>query len=496
LTAPVRGISRELEHEFPVTPLHSLAGRDIATERDDFFIRTPRVGRLLSFLADAACIAAAALVTFAIAMLRPPLSAVSARECAAMLALYAAVSVLSLRALHLYIRPRRTGIFGDLATIVLGMVMATAVVLGYLWLTRRLLLASEVVMAGSLDVLALVGWRAVRLKVVERGMARGHAVRHAIIVGAGRVGQALARVLEHNPQLGYVVKGFLDEERSDDARWLGGMEQFRHIVRTQFVDEVIVTIPSERELVQRVVEQAQEFGLRVRVVPELFEGLGLQAPIDYLGRFPTMELHRQPIPKAGLWAKRALDLVAATLLTILVAPAMALLALLIKLDSRGPVLYRSPRVGKKGRRFTCYKFRTMVTNADAIKGELRRTQNYRTGPTFKIDNDPRITRVGRWIRRYSLDELPQLFNVLLGDMSLVGPRPHPVDDFEQYCAEHMARLHVKPGLTGLWQVMARRDPSFDTNMRMDLEYINNWTLALDFKILLMTLPAVLRGNGE
>jgi len=488
--------ARHVEAEFPATPVHSLAGHDIATERDDFFIRTPRVGRLLAFLADLASIAVSTLVTFAIALVRPSLETAGAREWAALLGLYAALVTLALRALHLYIRPRRAGMFGDLRTIATGILMASAVVLGYLWLTSRLLLASEVVVAGSLDLLALVGWRALRMRTVERRLARGHAMRHAVIVGAGRVGQAVARVLEHSPQLGYVVKGFLDEQRVDDARWLGGMENFRHIVQTQFVDEVIVTIPSEREMVHRVVEQAQEFGLRVRVVPELFEGLGLQAPIDYVGRFPTMELTRQPIPKAGLWAKRAIDLVAASMLTILLAPLLAVIAVVIKLDSRGPVLYRSPRVGKKGRRFACYKFRTMVTNADAIKGELRRTQNYRTGPTFKIDNDPRITRVGRFLRRYSLDELPQLFNVLLGDMSLVGPRPHPVDDFEQYDAEHMARLHVKPGLTGLWQVMARRDPSFDTNMRMDLEYINNWTLALDIKILLMTLPAVVRGNGE
>jgi lipopolysaccharide/colanic/teichoic acid biosynthesis glycosyltransferase len=159
------------------------------------------------------------------------------------------------------------------------------------------------------------------------------------------------------------------------------------------------------------------------------------------------------------------------------------------------VLYKSRRVGKKGRQFVCYKFRSMVIDADERKAELRK-KSYRTGPTFKIHNDPRITRVGRWLRNFSLDELPQLWNILRGDMSLVGPRPHPLDDFELYDPEHMVRLHVKPGLTGLWQVMARRDPSFEKNMAMDLEYIENWTLMLDFKILLRTIPAVMRGHGQ
>jgi lipopolysaccharide/colanic/teichoic acid biosynthesis glycosyltransferase len=180
---------------------------------------------------------------------------------------------------------------------------------------------------------------------------------------------------------------------------------------------------------------------------------------------------------------------------VVTAPLMLLITIAVKLASPGPVLYRSERVGRKGRRFICYKFRSMVANADALKEELRK-QSYRKGPTFKVDNDPRVTPLGRFLRSYSLDELPQFWNILCGDMSLVGPRPHPVDDFAQYVPEHMVRLHVKPGLTGLWQVMGRRDPSFQKNMELDLEYIENWTLALDFKIILRTLPAVLKGGGE
>jgi len=179
----------------------------------------------------------------------------------------------------------------------------------------------------------------------------------------------------------------------------------------------------------------------------------------------------------------------------MLAPALALIAIVIKMNSAGPVLYAALRAGRKGRSFRCYKFRTMVRDADALKGDLRK-RNQRQGPIFKITNDPRITWVGRFLRRYSLDELPQLLNVLKGEMSLVGPRPHPLDDFSAYSIEHLPRLDVTPGITGLWQVTARRDPSFQAGMNLDLEYIHRWSLGMDLRILLKTVWEVLRGSGD
>jgi lipopolysaccharide/colanic/teichoic acid biosynthesis glycosyltransferase len=179
---------------------------------------------------------------------------------------------------------------------------------------------------------------------------------------------------------------------------------------------------------------------------------------------------------------------------LLALPILAAVCLAIRLDSPGPLLYRAPRLGLKGRRFLCFKFRTMVANADALKQKLRAC-NQRNGAFFKIVDDPRVTRVGRFLRRYSVDELPQLWNVFRGDMSLVGPRPHPIDDFERYELEDMQRLEVLPGLTGLWQVTARSDPSFARNMALDREYIGRWTLGLDFRILFKTVAVVLRGEG-
>jgi lipopolysaccharide/colanic/teichoic acid biosynthesis glycosyltransferase len=174
---------------------------------------------------------------------------------------------------------------------------------------------------------------------------------------------------------------------------------------------------------------------------------------------------------------------------------MAVIAGMIKLHSPGSVLYTAQRVGRKSRLFRCYKFRTMVNDADKLKDSLRK-QNQKSGPSFKMGNDPRITRLGRFLRRYSLDELPQLWSVLKGDMSLVGPRPRPLDEFAGYEIEHLARLDVTPGVTGLWQVSARRDRSFEHNMELDREYIRTWSLQLDLRILLRTFLAVARGSGE
>lgn len=197
----------------------------------------------------------------------------------------------------------------------------------------------------------------------------------------------------------------------------------------------------------------------------------------------------------GQWSKRIMDVVLSALALIAFSPVMLIIALAIKLESRGSLIYRSVRAGKDGRTFDCYKFRTMIDGSDELQEELRRL-NERRGPFFKIADDPRITPLGRFLRKYSLDELPQFWNVAKGEMSLVGPRPHPVEDCLRYTSEDCRRLDVKPGITGLWQVLARTDPSFATCMTLDLGYIEEWSLWLDCKILLKTVPAVLSGEGQ
>jgi exopolysaccharide biosynthesis polyprenyl glycosylphosphotransferase len=275
---------------------------------------------------------------------------------------------------------------------------------------------------------------------------------------------------------------------------IGRISELAELARAGFVDEVILAGPHDREKTLRVVRAARQLRLDVKLAPDLF-GCEPTRITERVGDIPLISLHEERFPVAGLLLKRALDVVGAAAALILLAPALVLLAILIKLDSRGPVLYAAPRAGRKGRPFRCYKFRTMVLDADALKEGLRE-RNQRQGPFFKIADDPRITRVGRLLRRYSLDELPQLWNVLKGEMSLVGPRPHPLDDFSAYAIEHLPRLDVLPGMTGLWQVTARRDPSFQAGMSLDIEYIHRWSLGMDLKILLKTAGVVLRGSGE
>jgi exopolysaccharide biosynthesis polyprenyl glycosylphosphotransferase len=340
----------------------------------------------------------------------------------------------------------------------------------------------------------LLSWRGWQQR--EAGACEGlRSVRNVLIVGAGKSGRDLAARLGSDRSRQRVVCGFLDDEEPAAGDILGGIRDLARVARTEFVDEVILAGDSQRDVARRVIGEARRNRLDVRFVPDLF---GLESPSVVLERFgdtPVLTLHEEPIPVVGLLAKRALDILLSATALALVAPLLWAIALAIKLDSPGPVFYRALRVGRKGRHFLCCKFRTMSTDAESRKEQLR-GQNEREGAFFKITDDPRITRFGRFLRRYSLDELPQLFNVLQGEMSMVGPRPHPVDDCERYRLQDLRRLDVTPGITGLWQVTARRDPSFDRNMALDLEYIERWNLWMDLKILCRTAWVVVQGSGD
>ena len=346
----------------------------------------------------------------------------------------------------------------------------------------------------AFDFAGLMAWRVCKRSRSARRVETGRSVRNVLIVGAGSLGRELGDYFEKNPETGFVVKGYLDDSLALSPIVLGRTNDLDRVARAKFVDEVILTVPGDREQARRVIQRARWNHLDVKVIPDLF---GCELPhlgFEHIGRIPVISLHHEPLPAFGLFLKRVLDVLVGAIALVLAIPLMAAIALLIRFDSPGPLTYIASRVGKKGRRFRCYKFRTMVTNADQIKDSLR-ALNQRQGPCFKIAEDPRITRVGRFLRHYSLDELPQLWNVLKGDMSLVGPRPHPVDDYARYELEHLRRLDMTPGITGLWQVTAREDPSFRANMALDVEYIEKWSLWLDLKILIKTLSVVVEGNG-
>jgi exopolysaccharide biosynthesis polyprenyl glycosylphosphotransferase len=227
----------------------------------------------------------------------------------------------------------------------------------------------------------------------------------------------------------------------------------------------------------------------------MYDGLAWNSPIEYIGQFPTIPLHCGRTPDIGLAFKRAFDIVFSTALLMLLSPLLLLIAIAVKFDSPGPVFYLSERIGKKGHVFRCVKFRTMVRDAEKRRAEVMH-MNERDGVLFKISNDPRTTRFGRFLRKYSLDELPQFFNVLYGDMSIVGPRPPIASEVKEYKVSHLRRLQVTPGITGLWQVQGRQDPSFASYVSLDVTYIDNWSLWLDFKIILRTIGVVFSGTGS
>jgi exopolysaccharide biosynthesis polyprenyl glycosylphosphotransferase len=410
------------------------------------------------------------------------------------LLVYGLLTVVFCENQSLYSITRTRSKLGEFFAVQRAVILATLLLTAFIYLSKIEISRLVVVISALLNIAALAGWRLWARRRIARRVTEGHGVRNVLIVGAGKVGQQLARYLDANKHLGYAVKGFLDQKQSSNPRLLGKVEDLARVARAQFADEVFVTIPAYRELVKRVAAEGRENRLDVRVIPDLYDGLGWQAPVEHLGDFPVISLHREPIPALGLLIKRITDITISLAALILFAPLAGVIAIAIKLDSPGGVFYRGVRVGKKGKRFNCLKFRTMVAEADALKGQLRHL-NERHGPIFKIANDPRLTRVGRFLRKYSLDELPQFWNVLKGEMSLVGPRPHPTDDFNQYTLEHLRRLDVTPGLTGLWQVTARHDPSFERSMALDLEYIDHWNLWFDIEILLKTVPAVLSGTG-
>jgi exopolysaccharide biosynthesis polyprenyl glycosylphosphotransferase len=317
--------------------------------------------------------------------------------------------------------------------------------------------------------------------------------KNVLIVGTGPIAQGVARYLKHAPLEKRRVIGFVGGPAVTSVPINGRIADLQRIAETEFVDEIILAGVSD-VTARQAIREAHKCGIDIKIVPETY-GTGTQpSTLEQFGEIPVLTLREERIPRLALIIKRSFDLLGAGLVLIVTLPLLIAIAAAIRMDSPGPMLYAAPRVGFKGRRFKCYKFRTMVADADAKKHSLL-AQNERRGACFKIENDPRITTTGKWLRRYSLDELPQLWNVLRGEMSLVGPRPHPLDDFSRYRREDMKRLCAVPGLTGLWQVTARRDPSFERNLMLDREYIEHWSLAGDFKILFKTVAAVAQGSG-
>jgi exopolysaccharide biosynthesis polyprenyl glycosylphosphotransferase len=373
---------------------------------------------------------------------------------------------------------------------------------GTLYLVRAYDIPRSVVLMTVGLVTCTLSFRRIVYRIVlYRRFERGIGTRNVLVVGTGPEAHALRHHLESIRHLGYTFKGFIEFPFSGSRMTatsgdvVGTLETMFQLARKQFVDEIFFTTPCERSIVQGVLEQARIHGVDLRVVPDMYDGMGWRSPIEYIGEFPTIPLHRGHVPEVGLLLKRVLDLVFSSLVIILLAPLVALIAIAIKLDSPGPIFYHSERIGKKGRVFRLTKFRTMVRDADKRRSDFMH-MNEREGVLFKISNDPRVTKLGYFLRKYSLDELPQFMNVLRGDMSVVGPRPPLASEVKEYKLSHLRRLDVTPGVTGLWQVQGRQDPSFDSYVSLDMTYIENWSMWLDLKIIARTVGVVFSGTGS
>ena len=330
---------------------------------------------------------------------------------------------------------------------------------------------------------------------------RGLGVDRLLIVGAGEVGRTVMRHVVAQPTLGYHVVGFVDDDPekagTDIGRFkaLGNTANIPRLIKEMVVDEVIITLPwmYHRKIVS-IIAQCEREQVRVRIVPDMFQMTLSHLDVEDLGGIPMIGVRDITIGRTQGLLKRSMDVFVSLTGLILLLPFFALLALLIKLDSDGPVFFTQIRVGKNENLFACYKFRSMRQGAEAEQEQLR-ALNEADGPIFKMRDDPRITRMGRILRRTSLDELPQLFNVLMGHMSLVGPRPAPPSEVQRYQPWHKRRLEVAPGLTGLWQVSGRSELSFDEMVLLDLYYIEHWSPMLDVQIMLRTFPKMVTGEG-
>lgn len=409
--------------------------------------------------------------------------------------------ILTSRRLHLYTPMHMTNFLHEQRMSAQACFTAGLLLTGTLYLVQFGDIPRTIVLDTIVLVTIGLGLRRFIYRVLlYRRFDRGLDTRNVLIVGTGSEAQALRLHLDKIRHLGYTFKGFIDLPgcaRSEGVTGddiVGELDTLFQHTRKQFIDEIFFTTPCERGIVQNVLEQARANGVDLRVVPDLYDGLAWNSPIEYIGQFPTIPLHRGVVPEVGLIFKRVFDFVFSTLFLFILSPLLLAIAIAVKIDSRGPVFYTSERIGKKGVVFRCYKFRTMVRDAEKRRADVMH-MNERDDVLFKISNDPRVTRLGRFLRKYSFDELPQFFNVLRGEMSIVGPRPPLAGEVRKYDLDHLRRLDVTPGITGLWQVQGRQDPSFASYVSLDVSYIDNWSIWLDFKIILRTIAVVFAGTG-
>ena len=332
---------------------------------------------------------------------------------------------------------------------------------------------------------------------------KAHEISQMLIVGTNERAQIFTQKLIKANSYDYNIVGFIDDswtglDNFDKERFnlIGRIDSLKDLLEKKVIDEVVICLPIKTfyEKINTLLNLCEEQGVLVRFAADFFDLKIARSSIDHFDNIPILTLYSVPANRIQLIFKRLIDIIFTLLILIIIAPLFPLIAIIIKIDDNGPIFFTQERVGLNKRLFKLIKFRTMVVNAEELKESFEK-YNEVSGPVFKIKNDPRLTRLGNFLRRTSLDELPQLINVLKSEMSLVGPRPPIMSEVVQYELKNRRRLSMKPGITCIWQVSGRNNIPFDKWMELDLEYIDNWSLYTDFEILLKTIPAVIRGSG-
>lgn len=402
--------------------------------------------------------------------------------------------------LYEFSRTRRW--FEELYRIGSGTTIAILVVMAITFALQPLVYSRGMLILAALLIVILLGLaRLIDQAVRVLRHRQGKGVDRVLVIGMGELGRSVARGIMVDPLLGYLLVGYIDDDPEKAAGrlgripGLGRVDDLGRVISEQHIDEVIVTLPSayHRRILQ-IIEDCESENVRVRVVPDVFQQRMTRLDVDTLNGIPLIGPREDRLSHEAVLLKRAIDLVVASLALPFIALIALILLVAIRLDDGGPLFFRHRRVGRDGREFDLYKFRSMVVGAEQLLEGLKQ-HNETGGPTFKMTDDPRVTRVGRFIRAASIDELPQFLNVLRGEMSVVGPRPGTPDEVARYEPWQRKRLSVQPGITGMWQVNGRSDVPFEEMVLLDIFYIENWSLDLDLRLMLRTVPYVFFGKG-
>jgi exopolysaccharide biosynthesis polyprenyl glycosylphosphotransferase len=404
--------------------------------------------------------------------------------------------------LGLYNKKDITSAADEASSIIGATIIGTLMLLSLLFLYRgfwfsRGVLLYALLISSTFMILVRYIMNSIQRELYRRGMG----VRRTLIIGAGDIGQALAQKMINEKEIGYKAVGFLDDDPDKKGKTILGVPVFdltvniKNQIRQLNINEVIVSTGRlNPQKVLDIIMECESEGVEFKLVPGILELIASRISTDEIGGVPLLTIKEIGLQGVNALLKRCVDIMISLAALIILLPALLIVIIAIKLESKGPIFFTQKRVGKDGKLFNLYKFRSMVIGAE----EMHQRVVAQTGGDilrFKAKDDPRITRLGKIIRKLSIDELPQLINVLIGNMSLVGPRPPVPIEVDRYTPWHKKRLRVRPGLTGLWQVSGRSELPFEDMVRLDIYYIENWSLWMDFRIMLRTIPTVIFGSG-